>query len=466
MRLPVFWTSYDPGVDYDRSIVDPLGFQSFAETLANSVFPSLTSRTDRIRYYSLICWGLKVIADNRSELLVGAVNPQQGIEDRLMAMEKLFVLAAVIYYNGKLPQESERRLLGSSKALNYLNDIRLRKGTVFKLNDQDYRFLVNQRSQGSFGAYKTSLIGFKLLDIQDYNLLGDENFRGIALASSLMSSGKARQLSRIVVRALLKGMITEYSLSRIGASFCLDPRRASEPEVDKIDQILRSSNPILRASMKAVSLDLHEELVEMEVVSRILARGLAKQDLLESLLLIRDYEYFCTGIAAILDHWVVCLRKGVSLPLGEVATKLDPLEIYKSIISSDEANNSELGMQLLEIIRPSLTGLSNRMVTIFENSVGTLDTSSYVDQLCLFINEISAIIEGNSPINSRLKDVREALLRRHNSLKGPYSWIVDEKGNRIPNRPDGDRAVNRFYRIITARSLLRDLDAAYKRSNK
>ena len=53
-----YWTAYSP-VDGDSSPVDPLRFETYAERLGNVLFPGITNRVERVRYFGMVCAGIQ-----------------------------------------------------------------------------------------------------------------------------------------------------------------------------------------------------------------------------------------------------------------------------------------------------------------------------------------------------------------------------------------------------------------------
>ena len=53
-----YWTAFSP-VDGDSSPVDPLRFETYAERLGNHLFPGITNRVERVRYFGMVCAGIE-----------------------------------------------------------------------------------------------------------------------------------------------------------------------------------------------------------------------------------------------------------------------------------------------------------------------------------------------------------------------------------------------------------------------
>src|SRR3954453_18016038 len=53
-----YWTAFSP-VEGDSAPVDPLRFETYAERLGNRMFPGITNRVERVRYFGMVCAGIE-----------------------------------------------------------------------------------------------------------------------------------------------------------------------------------------------------------------------------------------------------------------------------------------------------------------------------------------------------------------------------------------------------------------------
>lgn len=121
---------------------DPLGFQAFAERIANELLPGLTVFTSRAGYYGLISWAIQRLNDERCP-------PGQTRRERFERLERAFALCEFIHHGvndrtcSLLGQRSKSRVLGSIR------------GDRFRVPESILR---NQSSAGAFRLYATSLV--------------------------------------------------------------------------------------------------------------------------------------------------------------------------------------------------------------------------------------------------------------------------------------------------------------------
>lgn len=150
------WTKYAPLED-ETSVLDPLAFDYFAQTLGNVVLPSFTTRTSRARYYSMVCYGIYI--SKKYLQLEGKPYYEKDILEIFKLYEKYWARAVVENYQGNLFERDgkERDFRGKRGALkSYEKNI-----TTLGL---EYKFLSRQLELGGLGAYRTSLEALQLVD--------------------------------------------------------------------------------------------------------------------------------------------------------------------------------------------------------------------------------------------------------------------------------------------------------------
>lgn len=129
---------------------DPLGFQNFAEGLANTILPGLTVFTSRIGYYGLIAWAVRELNGKR---------PNAGISLRevFQKIERAYVLCEFIHHG---PGSDDCRVLGQRSKSEVLSGyLRTPQHDRFRVPP---RILKNQASAGALRLYMTSMesLGF------------------------------------------------------------------------------------------------------------------------------------------------------------------------------------------------------------------------------------------------------------------------------------------------------------------
>jgi len=74
-----YWTAYSPA-EGDSSPVDPLRFETYAERLGNHLFPGITNRVERVRYFGMVCAGIEAAAAEIGRRRQGADPEHHGAE--------------------------------------------------------------------------------------------------------------------------------------------------------------------------------------------------------------------------------------------------------------------------------------------------------------------------------------------------------------------------------------------------
>lgn len=120
---------------------DPLGFQNFAEGLANAILPGLTVFTSRIGYYGLIAWAVRELNGKR---------PNAGISlrERFQKIERAYVLCEFIHHGAG---SDDCRVLGQRSKSEVLQSAQHDRFRV------PPRILKNQASAGALRLYMTSM---------------------------------------------------------------------------------------------------------------------------------------------------------------------------------------------------------------------------------------------------------------------------------------------------------------------
>src|SRR3954447_23063882 len=71
-----YWTAYSP-VDGDSAPVDPLRFETYAERLGNNLFPGITNRVERVRYFGMVFAGIEAAGLEVPAAIVGRERTQE-----------------------------------------------------------------------------------------------------------------------------------------------------------------------------------------------------------------------------------------------------------------------------------------------------------------------------------------------------------------------------------------------------
>jgi hypothetical protein len=121
---------------------DPLGFQAYAEKLANELLPGLTVFTSRIGYYGFLAWTIREL--NRLE-----ADRRVRARDRFHRLERLLALCEFIAH-GK--EDNDCRLLGSRSKTEILQSAQNDRFALPR------RILKNQDSAGALRLYATSMV--------------------------------------------------------------------------------------------------------------------------------------------------------------------------------------------------------------------------------------------------------------------------------------------------------------------
>lgn len=120
---------------------DPLGFQNYAERLANEFLPGLTVFTTRIAYYGFIAWAVQEL--NQRKWPSGSI-----LRELFHRLERAYVLCEFVHHGNEV---SDCRVIGQRSKSEVLQSA---------MNDRfrpPARIMKNQESAGSFRLYTTSM---------------------------------------------------------------------------------------------------------------------------------------------------------------------------------------------------------------------------------------------------------------------------------------------------------------------
>lgn len=204
------WTLYGPLED-ESSVLDPLGFDYFAQLLGNVVLPSFTSRTGRARYYSMVAYGIYISHEYLKSL--GCIYRDRDVLDAFKLYEKYWARAIVEYYSyyDELAERDGKE-----------QELRGKRGVIRAYNEGvktlDFKFLTHQLELGGLGAYRSSMESLELLK-GDLTL----THKGLELAKSFLDT---KFYDKMIIHAMRDEKIVmkegNQTLQSLGAHSCLD----------------------------------------------------------------------------------------------------------------------------------------------------------------------------------------------------------------------------------------------------
>jgi len=225
------WSAYDP-LEQGSTNEDPLGFYAYALRLAEEWLPGITTRTRRIRYYSMVCGGLLLIEQDLSDILSSAQNRDAERIRLFLRWERLWTLWNVALDEATLPG-----LIGRLKTEHQFKNDRFIAGSL------DYPFIQRQPDLGALGSYRSSLQAFGLLrwDVTELTMLGKE------IGELFWSHNGVRRARNRCAQALRSGRIvfprSTGKLGTLGAKLGLHvplARQACGPSLKKELDILNN----------------------------------------------------------------------------------------------------------------------------------------------------------------------------------------------------------------------------------
>jgi hypothetical protein len=243
--LEVIWTAPheldDPGDPQD-----PLAFGWISQLLGNVLFPGFTTRTNRARYYSMVCYGLQFIEAHFGAEIERSNDPGGVRRDYFLTWERLWALAIVHHYDGKLLEghaSKESGMRGSSNAVRYYG--KRRNGAKFPLDRGSFHLLQSQAAQGALGSYLSSLSHYGFVNAD--SLVPHDP--GEVLSRSFVGEGKIPELvvDALRTKALPNPLTTLASgawdnLKRLGEKARLTPSLIKSDERKVLRQQLVHSN--------------------------------------------------------------------------------------------------------------------------------------------------------------------------------------------------------------------------------
>src|SRR3712207_244118 len=90
-----YWTAYSP-VDGDAAPVDPLRFETYATRLGNRMFPGITNRVERVRYFGMVCAGIQAAGAELGTRVSGREHTR-AVRQRFALFEAAWAFAQVAH---------------------------------------------------------------------------------------------------------------------------------------------------------------------------------------------------------------------------------------------------------------------------------------------------------------------------------------------------------------------------------
>jgi len=160
----LLWTAYSP-VEGDSSPIDPLRLDTYAERLGNVLFPGITNRVERCRYFGMVCAGLESAAARVGPTARGRTHTQL-VRKAFVPYEAAWAYANVAAEGGPGIKErvdgslmprlrhAFRGLRGTNRALTFWHET---KDHARVDGRKGYRLLQAQEAQGGLGSYLVAL---------------------------------------------------------------------------------------------------------------------------------------------------------------------------------------------------------------------------------------------------------------------------------------------------------------------
>jgi hypothetical protein len=158
-----YWTAFSP-VEGDSAPVDPLRFETYAERLGNQLFPGITNRVERVRYFGMVCAGIEAAGAEVGARASGREHTRL-VRQRFTRFEAAWAYAMVAREDGKIKERPEgapqprlryefRGFRGANRVLAYWHKARERTAVDGR---GGYRLLQAQEAQGGLGSYLVAL---------------------------------------------------------------------------------------------------------------------------------------------------------------------------------------------------------------------------------------------------------------------------------------------------------------------
>lgn len=218
----LYWTAYTQ-LEGDSSPTDPLRLDMYAERLGNVMLPGITNRTERLRYFGMVCAGLALTRPPTG----GDLRAHTRLwRQSFLPFEAGWALANIIAVNGAIkdrpPDVPRARLKLEFQGFRGANRVQAYFQKVHghsRIKPHGYRLLKAQEAQGGLGAYLVALRRYGLVQSDRFDLTA----RGSELATAFL--GPAQRGAR---RLLSNQPVTRSSLRAIGDQLLLSGPSSEE----------------------------------------------------------------------------------------------------------------------------------------------------------------------------------------------------------------------------------------------
>jgi len=171
----IYWTAYSP-VEGDTSPVDALRLEMYAERLGNVLFPGITNRVERARYFGMVCAGLQSAEAEIGSRVHGREHTRL-VRQRFVKFESAWAFAQVAHRGRdikEIPEGGSRPRLryeyrgfrGANRALGYWGKTKDRDSIDGRSTYKLLQAQEAQEAQGGLGAYLVSLLDERLSSLR------------------------------------------------------------------------------------------------------------------------------------------------------------------------------------------------------------------------------------------------------------------------------------------------------------
>ena len=222
----IYWTAFSP-VEGDTSPVDALRLEMYAERLGNVLFPGMTNRVERVRYFGMVCAGLQAAEAEVGGRVTGREHTRL-VRQRFVKFEAAWAFAQLVYRGRdikEIPEGGSRPRLrheyrgfrGANRALAYWVKTSERENIDGR---SSYKLLQAQEAQGGLGAY--------LVSLREHGFVHRDRLAVTAAGAGLAAAfyDKAQRKARDVLSA--DGSHTRSAWSYAGRSFALPTPHPTE----------------------------------------------------------------------------------------------------------------------------------------------------------------------------------------------------------------------------------------------
>ncbi len=228
----IYWTAYTD-LEGDSGPTDPLRFEMYTQRLGNILLPGITNRTERLRYLSMVCAGLRETA--------GGGDSIRQRRKAFLPFERGWALAMTIAVDGRIKLGGDgpgqralrpefRGLRGANRVLAHFRALGDRKS----VRPAAYTLLQGQEAQGGLGAYLITLRQFGFVHPESLTLTAPgrelaasfslQGVRGGRLSILAGDAAVDRGLMERIGRVLALGSPTDEERELVGSAVFFNDR--------------------------------------------------------------------------------------------------------------------------------------------------------------------------------------------------------------------------------------------------